>query len=179
MAIRNTMRLESLFYRSQTQAVVPSMSYKCSSLLNTISFLSLAMLSMAKLEAANINNGQTITAPPQASQAMNFLAPAPGGTFVIETGTTFVGALTNGGAGIGTLVLNSGSLLTGAVGTGVSPLLQITVNGNATIQGATSAQNFSLGQNTLTNTGALNLPSGIVINTRVISNALFGNIATT
>ena len=65
----------------------------------------------------------------------------------------------------------------GAVATLVSPLLQVTLNGNARIIGATSAQNFNLGQYTLTNTGALNLPSGTVLNTKVISNALFGNIS--
>jgi len=153
------------------------MSKKYLNLLCTVSFLSLAM---TKAEAVtNITNGATITAPPQANDVMNFLAPAPGGTFIIEPGVTFVGAITNAGAGIGTLVLNSGSQLNGAVTTGVSPLLQLTVNGNATIIGATTAQNISLGQNTLTNNGALNLPSGVVINSRVVSNALFGHISVT
>ncbi len=74
-------------------------------------------------------------------------------------------------------MLNNASQLNGAVATGVSPLLNVNLSGNATIIGATSAQNFNLGQNTLTNQGALNLPSGIVLNTKVISDALFGNIA--
>ena len=147
-------------------------------LLFAVSFLSLAIMTIPDIEAAtDIPSGNTVTAPPQINDAMNFQGLAPGGTFVIESATTFVGALTNAGAGIGTLVLNNGSQLNGAVATGVSPLLQITLNGNATIIGATSVQNFNLGQNTLTNTGALNLPSGLVINTRVVSNALFGNIA--
>ncbi len=151
---------------------------KISNLFSTASLLSLTVLTIPDAEAANIPNGATITAPPQANQAMNFQAPAPGGTFVIEPGTTFVGALTtDGGAAIGTLVLNTGSQLNGAVGD--PAILQVTLNGNATIIGATGAQNFSLGQNTLTNQGALNLPSGIAINTRVITNALFGNIAVT
>ncbi|HSW72070.1 MAG TPA: hypothetical protein VLG44_01515, partial [Chlamydiales bacterium] len=119
-----------------------------------------------------------MTAPPQTDQAMNFTAPAPGGTFIIEPGVTFVGALTtDGGAAIGTLVLNTASVYQGAVGN--PAILQITLNGDATIQGATGAQNFSLGQNTLTNTGALNLPSGLVLNTRVISDTVFGNIDAT
>lgn len=141
-----------------------------------VSFLLLSLMSMSNIEAANIPNGATITAPPQTDEAMLFQAPAPGGTFVIQSGTTFVGALTNAGAGIGTLVLNSGSQLNGAVGTGVSPILQMTLNGSATINGAISAQTFNLGQNTLNQIGALNLPSGIVFNTKVVSNALFGNI---
>ncbi len=148
-------------------------------LLYAISFLSLTTLTIPNAEAANIPNGATVTAPPQTDEAMNFLAPAPGGTFIIQSGITFTGAITNAAAGVGTLVLNSASQLNGAVGTGVSPLLQITLNGNATIIGATSAQTFNLGQNTLTNQGALNLPSGIVLNTRVVSNALFGNISVT
>jgi len=139
-----------------------------------LSFLSFTIMTVA--EAANIANGSTVTAPPQANQAMNFTAPSPGGTFVIETGTTFVGALTtDGGAAIGTLVLDSGSTYNGAVGN--PAILNINLNGNATIIGATGAQNFNLGQYTLTNTGALNLPSGIVLNTKVVTNALFGNIS--
>jgi uncharacterized protein with beta-barrel porin domain len=141
----------------------------------SVSCLSLAMLTTSKVEAANIANGATVTAPPQVDSAMNFTAPAPGGTFVILTPRTFVGALTtDAGAAIGTLVLNSGTTYNGAVGD--PAILQLTLNGNATIIGATGAQNISLGQNTLTNTGALNLPSGIVINSRVVSNALFGNV---
>lgn len=143
----------------------------CLNLLCVLSFLSLKVIA----EAANIGNGATVTAPPQTNEAMNFTAPSPGGTFVIEAGVTFVGALTtDGGAAIGTLVLNSGSTYNGAVGN--PAILNINLNGNATIIGATGAQNFSLGEFTLTNTGALNLPSGIVINTKVITNALFGNI---
>jgi hypothetical protein len=144
------------------------------------SLLAVTMMTTAKVEAVtNIPNGATVTAPPQANDTMNFQAPAPGGTFVIQSGTTFVGALTNAAADIGTLVLNNGSQLNGAVATGVSPLLQVNLTGNATINGAISAQNFNLGQNTLTAIGALNLPSGLVINTKVISNALFGHIADT
>ncbi len=144
------------------------------SLLYALSFLSLTIMTVA--EAANIGNGATVTAPPQTNEAMNFTAPSPGGTFVIEAGTTFVGALTtDGGAAIGTLVLNSGSTYDGAVGD--PAILNINLNGNATIVGATGAQNFNLGQFTLTNTGALNLPSGIVLNTKVVTNALFGNIS--
>ena len=146
-------------------------------LLYAFSFLSVTIVTIPDAEAVtNIPNGATVTTPPQTSQAMFFQAPAPGGTFIIEPGTTFVGAITNAGAGIGTLVLNSASQLNGAVATSVSPLLQVTLNGNATIIGATSAEIFNLGQNTLTNQGALNLPSGLVINTKVITNTLFGNI---
>jgi uncharacterized protein with beta-barrel porin domain len=148
-----------------------------SKLLFAIGVLALTMMTPNAEALTNIPNGDTVTAPPQANDVMNFQAPAPGGTFVIEPGVTFSGAITNSAAGIGTLVLNSGSQLNGAVATGVSPLLQVTLNGSATIIGATSAQNFNLGQNTLTNTGALNLPSGIVLNTRVVTNALFGHIA--
>lgn len=149
-------------------------------LLCVVSLLSLAIMTIPDAEAVtNIPNGATVTAPPQGNDVMNFLAPAPGGTFVIQSGTTFVGALTNAAAGIGTLVLNSGSQLNGAVATGVSPLLQVTLNGDATINGAISAQTFNLGQNTLTAIGALNLPSGLVINTRVVTDALFGHIADT
>lgn len=141
-----------------------------------VSLLSLSLLTIPGAYTANIGNGTTVTAPPQANQAMNFTAPAPGGTFIIEPGVTFVGALTSdGGAAIGTLVLNSASVYQGAVGD--PAILNVNLNGNANIIGATGSQNFSLGQFTLTNTGALNLPSGIVINTKVISNSLFGNIA--
>jgi len=109
---------------------------------------------------------------------MSFQTPAPGGTFIVGTGYTFTGALTTAdGSAIGALVLNSGSTLTGAVGN--PAILQITLNGDATITGAIGAQNFSLGQYTLTNSGALNLPSGVIFNTRVVSNALFGHIAAT
>lgn len=146
-------------------------------LLRAVSFLSLTIMVIPNAEAANIANGAIVTAPPQTDQAMNFQAPAPGGTFIIEPGVTFTGALTNDAAGIGTFVLNSGSQLNGAVGQATGALLQVTLNGDATIIGATSANTFNLGQNTLTNTGALNLPSGIVLNTRVVSNALFGHIA--
>lgn len=143
------------------------------------SFLSFTIMTIPDAEAiTNIPNGSTVTAPPQPNDAINFLPPAPGGTFVIEAGNTFSGALTTTNPGIptGTLVLNNGSQLNGAVGNSSNPLLQITLNGNATIVGATSAQTFNLGINTLTNTGALNLPAGLVINTKLISNALFGNI---
>jgi uncharacterized protein with beta-barrel porin domain len=85
------------------------------------------------------------------------------------------GALTTtGGALIGHLVLDSGSALIGAVGN--PAILEIALNGNASITGATGAQIFNLGQNTLSIIGALNLQSGVILNTRVISNALFGNI---
>lgn len=130
-------------------------------------------------EGATIPNGGTVTAPPQADQAMDFAAPAPGGTFIIVTPRVFVGALTTAGAGIGTLILQDGTTYNGAVGTGVAPILAITLTGNATINGVTSAQTFNLGQNTLTNVGAVNLPSGVVFNTRVVSNALFGNVSVT
>jgi hypothetical protein len=180
MRTRNTIYIKELSLKRGSlgpKQQVPTMRNASLKLLYSVSCLSLAMLTTSKVEAVtNINNGQTVTAPPQANDQINFLAPAPGGTFIIQSPTTFVGALTNAGAGIGTLVLNSGTQLNGAVGTGVSPLFQITLNGNATIIGATSAQNFNLVQNTLTNTGALNLPSGSILNTKVISNALFGNI---
>src|ERR1700722_13475986 len=148
-------------------------------LLYAASFLSLTMLSMPEAEAlTNILNGSTVTAPPQANDAMNFDAPAPGGTFVIEPGVTFTGAITttNPGVPTGTLVLNSASTLIGAVTDTSNPLLNLNLTGNATITGATTSQNFNLGQNKLTNNGALNLPSGVVFNTRVVTNALFGNI---
>jgi len=149
-------------------------------LFSAVSILAITMMITQDAEAVtNITNGAIVTAPPQGNDVMNFLAPAPGGTFIIEPGTTFVGALTNAAAGVGTLVLNDGSQLNGAVATGVSPLLQVTLAGNAMINGAISTQTFNLGQNTLTSVGALNLPSGLVINTRVVSNALFGNISDT
>jgi uncharacterized protein with beta-barrel porin domain len=138
------------------------------------------MLTTSKVEAVtNINNGQTITAPPQTTDQMNFLTPSPGGTFLIEPGVTFTTTgpgITNAAASIGTLVLNSNSVEIGAVGQATGALFAITLNGNASIQGATSASTFNLGQNTLSVTGALNLPSGIVINSRVVTNALFGNV---
>ncbi len=149
-------------------------------LLSAASLFSLTVMTMPDAEAlTNIANGQTVTAPPQTNDVMNFQPPAPGGTFIIESGTTFTGALTTTNPGIptGTLVLNTASQLNGAVGNLSNPLLQVNLNGNATIVGATSAATFNLGQNTLTNTGALNLPSGIILNTRVVTNALFGNIA--
>ncbi len=144
-------------------------------LLYAVSSLSLIVMMMPEVQAANIGNGVTVTAPPTVNQAMNFTAPAPGGTFVIEAGITFVGALTSdGGAAIGTLVLNNASLYQGAVGD--PSISTITLNGNANIIGATGAAVFNLGQNTLTNTGALNLPSGIILNTKVVSDSIFGNI---
>lgn len=148
----------------------------CLKLLYAVSFLSFAVMATPEAEAlTNIPNNTTVTAPPQADDAMNFSSGPPGGTFVIDSGVTFTGAITStGGAVWGTLVLNQGSQLNGAVGN--PAILQVTLDGNATIIGATGAQNFNLGQNTLTNTGALNLPSGVVINTRVVSNALFGQI---
>jgi len=148
-------------------------------LLYLASFLSFTIMTIPDAEAiTNIPNGSTVTAPPQPNDAINFQPPAPGGTFIIESGTTFDGALTttNPGTPTGSLVLNNGSQLNGAVGNNTNPLLQITLNSNATIVGATSAQTFNLGLNTLTNTGALNLPAGLVINTKLVSNALFGNI---
>ncbi len=147
-------------------------------LICAIGFLSFMLVAISDLYAlTNIPNATTLTAPPQADDAINFQAPAPGGIFIIESSTTFTGAITNDAASIGNLVLNSGSQLNGAVATGISPLLTITLNDNATIIGATSAETFNLGQYTLTNTGALNLPSNLVINTKIISNSLFGHIA--
>ena len=152
-------------------------------LLSAVSFLSFIMMAMPYAEAEiTIDNGETVTSPPEGNDDIFFDGPAPGGTFIIGVSHTFVGALTTGsegGEGVGTLVLNSASSLTGNVGTVLAPLFQITLNGNATIDGATSAEVFNLGQNTLTNIGDLNLPAGTVLNTTVISNALFGNIAVT
>jgi len=148
-------------------------------LLYLASLLLFTIISISEVEAiTNIPNGTTVTAPPQPNDAINFLPPAPGGTFLIESGNTFTGALTTTNPSIptGTLVLNNASQLNGAVGNNTNPLLQITLTGNATIVGATSAQTFNLGLNTLTNTGALNLPAGLVINSKINSNALFGNI---
>src|SRR4029077_19205152 len=54
----------------------------------------------------------------------------------------------------------------------------ITLNANGSITGQTSASTFNLGQFTLSQDGALALNSGsLTLNTRVVSNALFGNIA--
>lgn len=144
------------------------------SLLYAVGLLSVTMLTSPNAEAANIP--PSITVPPPAAQAMNFTAPESGATLTILANSTFSGAITNGGANVGTLILNSGSQLNGAVATGISPLLQVTLNGSATIIGATSATTFNLGQNILTNTGALNLPSGLTLNTRVVSDAVFGRI---
>jgi len=127
-------------------------------------------------EAANIPDGTTLVVPPDPGASV-FTTPAPlgGGTLVINAGGLMTGALTtSGGALIGHLVLNSGSQLNGAVGN--PGILDITLNGNALIQGATGAQTFNLGQNTLSIVGALNLQSGAIINTRVVTNALFGNV---
>jgi uncharacterized protein with beta-barrel porin domain len=151
-------------------------------LLYAVGILSITMMAIPGAEAlTNIPNGATVTAPPQADDLMNFEAPAPGGTFIIQAGVTFTGAITttNPGVPTGTLVLNSGSTLNGAVTNTTNPLLNFNLNGNATVNGAITSQNFNLGQNTATVVGALNLPSGVVINTRVISNALFGHIADT
>jgi len=102
---------------SPEKQLVMSMKNKHLSLIYTIGLLSLATVAIQDAQAdTNIANGSTVTAPPQANDAMNFQAPAPGGTFVIgPPSTTFVGTITNAGAGIGTLVLNSGSQLNGAV----------------------------------------------------------------
>jgi hypothetical protein len=92
-----------------------------------ISLLSLMLMAISDIYAANIADGVTVTAPPQADELMNFTAPAPGGTFVIESGVTFTGALTNAAAGIGTLVLNSGSQLNGAVAAAVTVIVSVLV----------------------------------------------------
>ncbi len=140
-------------------------------LLCTVNLLTFMLVTVSNIDAANINNGQTITAPPQTDEAMTFVSPAPGGTFSIGAGYTFTGALTTTISTPGkTLVLDSGSVLNGAVGDLTNPLLQLNLTGDATIVGATSVLNYSLGQNTLNLTGAVNSPSGLVINTRVVSN---------
>lgn len=180
--ILNTMKIKefslSLSLANQKQWVISMKTIRLN-LFCVVSFLLFTLMTTHEAYAiTNIPNGNIVTAPPQADDQMNFQAPAPGGTFIISTPTTFTGAITNAAAGVGTLVLNSGTQLNGAVGTGVSPLLQVNLTGNATINGAVSAQTFNLGQNTLNQVGALNLPSGIVFNTRVVSNALFGNITT-
>lgn len=101
------------------------------------------------------------------------------GFLVLGTGATFNGAVNNLAANTGTLTLNSASTLNGAVGAAVGPLKRVNVvGGNATIVGSLSATNFALGTNTLQNTGALALPVNTIINTTVVSNALFGRINT-
>ena len=145
-------------------------------LLSAACFLSLTVMTIPNAQADPIP--PAVSAPPTPDQAMFFVGPAPGTSFTIVTPTTFNGAFTNAGANIGTLVLQQGTTVNGAVGiSDVVPIAAVTLTGNATINGATSASTFNLGQNTLTNVGALNLPSGLVLNTKVVSNALFGNIA--
>lgn len=100
------------------------------------------------------------------------------GFLVLGSGALFTGALNNLAANTGTLTLNSASTLTGAVGFGSAFKQVNVVGGNATIVGSLSATNFSLGTNTLQNTGAMTLPVNATINTTVISNALFGRINT-
>jgi uncharacterized protein with beta-barrel porin domain len=101
------------------------------------------------------------------------------GFLILGTGATFNGAVNNLAANTGTLTLNSASTLNGAVGAAVGSLKKVNVvGGNATVVGSLSATNFSLGTNTLQNTGALALPVNTIINTTVISNTLFGKINT-
>ena len=101
------------------------------------------------------------------------------GTLIIGGGATFTGALTNLTSNTGTLTLGSASTLIGAVAVGTSPLKQINVlAGNSNITGAVSATNYSLLTNTLTIDGALTIPdTNPIINTTLISNVVFGNIA--
>ena len=74
-------------------------------------------------------------------------------------------------------MLNNGSTLIGQVGATVSPILQISLNGNAAIQGKYQQKLLILGRIHCCPIGALSLPTGLVFNTRVVSNALFGHIA--
>ncbi len=137
--------------------------------------------------SAIIFNGQTVatTFNITGNGTMQFNALANGalnyntnGILNVGTGQTFTGALTNSGANTGILTLNGASTQNGAVAVGSSPLNQVNaLVGNATIIGATSATNFSLNTNTLSIIGALALPVNSVINTTVVSNALFGNVS--
>jgi len=137
------------------------------------------MLPTSKVEAnTTVNPGQTLTAPPNTGPVL-FTGTPPGGTLILETGSNISGAITNNTSGTGALVLNTGSMQTGSVGASAGPLFSVTLDGNATIDGTLAAQTINLGLNTLTNIGALSLPSGIVLNTALVSNALFGNIAVT
>lgn len=88
----------------------------------------------------------------------------------------FNSAITTNTANTGTLTLNGGSSVIGAIG-GANGLKQINlVGGNATVTGAIQAQEFSLGINTLTMTGALTTNAAGVINTTFASNSVFGKI---
>ncbi len=80
----------------------------------------------------------------------------------------------------GTLTLNGGSSVIGAIGGGGAGLKQINlVGGNAAVTGAVQAQGFSLGINTLNITGALTTNSGGTIATTFVNDATFGKITFT
>ena len=88
----------------------------------------------------------------------------------------FNSAITTETANFGTLTLNDGSRVIGAIG-GASGLKQINVVGNnAYVTGAMQAQQFNLGDNTLTLTGALTTNAGGSISTTLASDAVFGRI---
>lgn len=88
----------------------------------------------------------------------------------------FNSAITTNTANTGTLTLNGGSSVIGAIG-GANGLKRINVvGGNTTVTGAIQAQQFNLGSNTLTMTGALTTNAAGVINTTFASNAVFGKI---
>lgn len=88
----------------------------------------------------------------------------------------FNSAITTNTANTGTLTLNGGSSVIGAIG-GANGLKQINlVGGNATVTGAIQVQQFSLGINTLTMTGALTTNAAGIINTTFASNSVFGKI---
>lgn len=101
---------------------------------------------------------------------------ADDGFINLGAGSTLTGAVTTNTANTGTLTLNDGSSVTGAIG-GANGLRQINVaGGNAAVTGAVQAQGFGLDANTLVITGALTTNAGGVIQTTLVSDAVFGKI---
>jgi uncharacterized protein with beta-barrel porin domain len=94
----------------------------------------------------------------------------------IAANQLFNSALTTNTANTGTLTLNGGSSVIGAIG-GANGLKQINVvGGDVSVTGAIQAQQFDLGINTLTMTGALTTNAAGTISTTLASDAVFGNI---
>jgi uncharacterized protein with beta-barrel porin domain len=144
---------------------------------SALSFLSLTTMTDTQAADLDIANGQTVTVSSPATYTQ-VLFQGASGTLIINSGIQLIAPINNSTSGVGALVLNSGSSTIGTIGAAAGPILSVTLNGNANFDGSLSAYTFNLGQNTYNGTaGALNLPSGIVINTKVVSNALFGHIA--
>ncbi len=146
-------------------------------LLYAVTFLSLTVMAMPEAEAVDIPPNVAVSGVD--TNQYNFTTP--NGTLTINSSGLLTMAVTNNAAGDGLIVFNGGQIM-GQIGTPTSPVQAITLNADATITGQTSSLTFNLGQNTLTQGGALALnasPLTLTLNTKVISNALFGHIAVT